>query len=509
MTVALQVTNLVKTYGGARALNGVNLTVNQGEVHALLGQNGCGKSTLVKSLTGVVTPDSGTVSVYGKHLDLPVHAAHEHGIAVIHQDIGLVENMTVLENLGISARYGTRLFSPVRVKSEKSIYRGIMDRFGVHFDLNSMVADLSPAERALLGVVRALRLMEGHTDNQLFILDEPTAALSRPEAKSVLALMRRVADLGSAVVFISHRLAEVTEVCDRATVMRSGKDVIDTSLASVSRGDLVAEMLGRRMEEFFPHPAPFPPASALLEVRGVSGERVRDLSFGVAPGEVLGITGLAGMGQEELPGLLVGSQPLTAGEVYLDGEKQSFATPRESVAAGMALVPGNRLIDGIWLAGSAAENVTLPVVSKLTRRFRVQSKQLNALASTLMTGVNVHPNRPELPMAAFSGGNQQKIVFAKWMQLHPRVMLLDEPTQGVDPGSANELLKDAMALAAAGTAIVVFSGDHEQLAEICHRVIVLNDGERVAELSGDDLTERGLLEACEATPETLAAPAAA
>jgi ribose transport system ATP-binding protein len=500
VSVVLQVSHLRKTYGGAIAIDDVSMTVNSGEVHALLGQNGCGKSTLVKSLTGVVVPDSGDVELFGEPLDFPAGDPHKNGIAVIHQDIGLVDEMTVLENLGANARYGTRLWAPVRVKQERRIYTELMQRLGFEFPLDAKVSTLSPAERALLAVVRAMRLMDGETDSQLFILDEPTAALSRPEASRLLALMRRVADLGSAVVFISHRLAEVMEVCDRATVMRAGRDVAHVEIAETTRADLVAHMLGRRMDDFYPAPPTFGGAEPLLVVDGISGTRVHDISLALAPGEVVGVTGLAGMGQEELPFLLSGERQPRTGRLAVDGRDARFSSPAEAIAAGIVLVPGNRLRDGCWVAGTAEENVILPVIRDFARPWGLDSSRMRARAAELMTDVNVTPNRPDMPMGAFSGGNQQKVVFAKWLQLRPRVLLLDEPTQGVDPGSAKELLGDAMAAAAEGAAVAIFSGEHELLAAVCHRVLVLHHGELIAELAGDSLTEHALLEACEAAP---------
>lgn len=501
---ALSVRHLTKAYGGAVALEDVSLTVNAGEVHALLGQNGCGKSTLIKALTGVITPDAGEVDVFGEPLAMPTIDPHTRGIAVIHQDIGLVESMTVLENLGINAHYGTRLLAPVNVAKERAIYSELMERLGVHFDFDAEVSTLSPAERALLAVARAMRLMDMESSEQLFILDEPTAALSKPEAAKLLALMRRVADMGAGVIFVSHRLSEVMEICDRATVMRAGRDIVDVAISDTSRAELVAHMLGRRMDDFFPEPPVFAGGPTRLTVKELSGVRVSKVSFEARGGEVIGITGLAGMGQEELPFLLCGEERSRGGSYDVDGTPADFTSPSAAIKRGVALVPGNRLRDGIWIAGTAEENVTLPVIGSFTRLFSIRGASVRRRAGELMQRVDVQPNRPDYVLASFSGGNQQKIVFAKWLQLHPGVLLLDEPTQGVDPGAAKALLGDAMNAAAEGSAVVVFSGDHEQLAAICHRVIVLHHGEVIAELTrGEGLTEHALLQACEAAPSEI------
>ncbi len=497
---------MVKAYGGARALDGLDLHVAAGEVHALLGQNGCGKSTLVKALTGVHSPDTGTAAVFGRELTYPVTAPHTHGIAVIHQDIGLVDQMTVLENLGVNAGYGTRLLGPVSTRREKRVYADLMERLGMALPFDVLVADLAPAERSLLAVVRAMRLLEAHEgDGQLFILDEPTAALSGGEAEKLLALMRRMAELGAGVVFISHRLAEVMTVCDSMTVMRGGKAVTSSPIAQTTREDIVAAMLGRRMEDFFPDPPAEPlrsgvaSAKARLVVDGVSGNVVRDVTFTVHAGEVVGITGLAGMGQEELPGLIAGVSAPKAGYTSVDGMRLRSRSPREAIDAGVALVPGNRLRDGCWIAGSAAENLTLPILTRFSRPWGIDSAAEFTHARARMVEVGTRPDDPTLPMAAFSGGNQQKVVFAKWLQTRPGVLLLDEPTQGVDPGAAHDLLEDVVQTAEAGSAVVVFSGDHEQLAAICHRVLVLHHGRLVAEVTraSGDLNEATLLHACE------------
>jgi len=505
---ALEVRGMVKAYGGARALDGLDLTVAAGEVHALLGQNGCGKSTLVKALTGVHSPDAGTATVFGRELTYPVTAPHTHGIAVIHQDIGLVDSMTVLENLGVNAGYGTRLLGSVSTRREKAVYGDLMDRLGIALPFEEVVSRLSPAERSLLAVVRAVRLLEsgaGDVSGQLFILDEPTAALSGGEAERLLALMRRMADLGAGVVFISHRLAEVMSVCDSMTVVRAGRAVTAGPVASTTRADVVAAMLGRRMEDFFPAPPPEPlragvaSARTRLVVDGLSGEVADDVTFTVHAGEVVGVTGLAGMGQEELPRLISGAATPSAGWTSIDGDRQLPGSPRATIAAGLAMVPGNRLRDGCWVAGSAAENLTLPVLGRFARPWGIDSRAELAHATERMAEVGTFPADPQLAMAAFSGGNQQKVVFAKWLQDSPGVLLLDEPTQGVDPGAAHDLLTDVMATAAAGTAVVVFSGDHEQLAATCHRVLVLQHGRLVAEVTraSGELTEANLLHACE------------
>lgn len=365
----------------------MDLRVAAGEVHALLGQNGCGKSTLVKCLTGVETPDGGQLEWNGRQLPAPVVDPHRYGIAVIHQDIGLVDTMTVLENLAIGARFGTRLLAGINWKQERSIYRRVMERLKFNCDLDAPVSALSPAERALLGVARAMRLMGGDGSDQLFILDEPTASLPQSEARRVMNLMRSVAESGAAVIFISHRLVEVMEVCDRVTVMRNGRSVATGAVGEMTRESIVAAMLGRRIDDFYPSPPRLTDSATRLAVDGLCGGKVADLSFQVRSGEIVGVTGLAGMGQEELPLLLAGAQKPRSGKISLDSSAVSFRSPSAAIKAGVALVPGNRLRDGVWAEGTAAENITLPVLGGYRGWHGLKKRKLALRAEELMSQV--------------------------------------------------------------------------------------------------------------------------
>lgn len=502
-TAALEVEGLAKSFDGVPALHPLDLTIPAGTVHGLVGQNGCGKSTLVKCLTGYHRPDSGRVRVFGREVGLPVVEPARHGIAVIHQDVGLVNQMTVLENLGVNARYGARLLGPVNVRREKEIYRRLFERLDVELPFDARVADLSPAEHALVGVVRAMRLMsEGDLAHHLFILDEPTAYLSRTEAQRLTAFMRRVAAQGSSVIFISHRLNEVLENCDSVTVLRDGRAVLNAGTSGLTRSELVHHMLGRRLTEFYPDPPALrPDASVGLRVDQLTGDVVRDFSIEVRAGEIVGFTGLAGMGQEELPQLLSGAKQPARGVISVGGRHVPPGDIPAAIAAGIALIPGNRHRDGCWLDATAAENVTLPALDQFRKRGRIVDwRAERAAARELLRGAGVRPFAPHLPLRLFSGGNQQKVVFGKWLNLEPKVLLLDEPTQGVDAGAARDLLDRVAQLAAEGTAVLIFSGDYEQIAVVCHRAQVLHHGEVIAELSGDDLTEHGLVEAFEGRP---------
>ena len=496
MTIALSVRGLEKSYGAVRALRGVDLEVGAGEVHALLGQNGCGKSTLVKALTGIVAPDAGEAELFGRPVSFPVTSAHAQGIAVIHQDLGLVDDMTVLENLGATGGYGTRALGVVRQRRQAEAYRAVMASFDFDVPLHAMVRTLSASERAMLGVVRSVRDLRSDVAGQLFILDEPTAALGRAEADRVLELMRRVAARGAGVVFISHRLNEVTAACDRLTVMRDGQSVYSGAVADVDRGEIVRHMLGRRLDEFFPDPPTGVGDRVRLSIRGLSGSTLDDLDLDAREGEIVGVTGLDGMGQDELVRIVAGASQAAQGSVEVDGARLPLGSPRAAIQAGVAYVPGNRLRDGGWVEASARENLTLPVLARVRRRGVISSRIERTYAERRLGGVGLHPFDPERAFRGFSGGNQQKIVFAKWLQTEPSVLLLEEPTQGVDAGASRDLLTHVTTAAETGMTVIIVSGDHEQLVELCHRVVVLSHGRITAELPREDLSEERLLVAC-------------
>lgn len=499
---ALSLRAASKTFGATHALRGVDLEIAAGEIHGLLGENGSGKSTLVKILTGYHAPDDGgTLHAWGEQVELPVRTPERHGIAVIHQDLGLADAMTVVENVGVGVGYGARALGAVNWRRERADTQRVIAQLGVDVDPDARVADLSPAQRTFVAIARAQRQIEAHGAQRLvLVLDEPTVSLPPHETDHVLHLMRSLAERGDAVLFISHRLAEVKTTTDRVTVLRDGEVVGACATGEVDEAGLAELILGRSLGSFYPHPAGPPMPEAALSVTGMSASGVGPVSFSLARGEILGVTGLTGQGQEEVPALLAGASSRAAGELEVFDDA-GRAVPvgsgvRASQRSGIALVPGNRRRDGLWVEASARENLSLPVLRSLSRGgVHLSARRERSVASGLLHTFAVRPADAGLPAAAFSGGNQQKIVMAKAMQHEPRVLLLDEPTQGVDAGARRQILELVCETAAAGTAVVVASTDHEQLAAICHRVLVFRDGLVVAELESP-IKESDLENAC-------------
>lgn len=497
--LALDVRSVSKRFGGVHALVDVDLKLRRGEILGLVGENGSGKSTLVKVLSGYHAPERGAAGeVFGRPLSFPVNNPGELGIAVIHQDLALVDEMTVVENLGVSSGYAASGLRPVRWRRERSRSVELLERFGVEVDPGARVGDLAPAERASVAIVRATRELSSHAHQHILILDEPTSYLTGAEAERVMRVMRTVAESGSSVIFISHHLHEVVEVADRVVVLRDGHVVADMDAATTTEARIIAHMLGRELGDFYP--ARLDPAGTsdlAMVAEGMTGEIVEDLSFELRHGEILGITGLAGMGQQELPYLLTGVQTPAGGVARRGDGRVLGRSPAATLRAGVVMVPGNRQRDGVWLDATAAENISLPVLREYYRRGWLNGREESTKAKGLMQMFRVQPPIADQKVANFSGGNQQKIVLAKWLQGEPDVLLLDEPTQGVDAGARKEILEIVRAATEAGAGVAIFSSDLEQLANVCTRVLVLWRGRASAELVGDEINEDALLRACQ------------
>ena len=497
--IGLELTGEQTHFGGVAALRGVDFTAYGGEVHALLGQNGSGKSTLVKVMTGIHHPETGArMRIWGEEVSLPLAAAHESGIAVIHQDLGLVESMTVAENMGVASGYGRSALAPFSMGAERRRTRELLDELGLDVGPDTLVSDLPPASRATVAIARAMRVLREHRENFVFILDEPTAYLSAEESTQVVRLMRSVADSGSAVIFISHRLQEVAAVADRVTVLRDGLVVDSLTREAIDTRRIIEGMLGQKLERAYPDPPPEPSGTPSLVVEDLAGERVQGLTFSARPGEIVGIAGLVGMGQDEVPQLLSGAAPTRSGTVRLRDRDLTRLDVHARIREGVSFVPGNRQRDGVWLEARASENLAiLPDMRRSMLSLR-RGRREDSRAGELMRAFGVRPPDPQLLARQFSGGNQQKVVLAKWMSHDVALLLLDEPTQGIDAGAKFEVLSTVCDAAAAGAVVVIASGDYEQLAQVCHRVLVMRFGVVIDELSGDRLTETEIAAATQA-----------
>lgn len=497
-SAALRLTGLSKTFGSARALDGVDLELRRGEVHGLVGRNGSGKSTLIKILSGFHEPDPGaTLTIGGADVPLPLMSAEasRHGLAFVHQDLGLLPDMTVLENVRIG-RFSTGPGWRIRWREERRRVAAALERFGVNVSPDMVVGELREVDRALVAIVRGfLDLQE--REHGILVLDEPTAYLPRDSVEQLFATVRSVAEAGTTVMFVSHRLPEVMDLTDRSTVLRDGKVVETLVTADCTEDQLIELILGGELEDFYPE-AHHATSELAMSVTGLSGPVVSDVNMDLHKGEIVGLTGIAGAGYDEVPYLLFGASPAFAGSVSIDGTTMdvSSLSPLSAMSAGMALLPADRPRTSGVGDFTVTQNVSLPVLGRFFKRGLLRQAEEKATVQGLLHGYTVRPPIPDSPLGELSGGNQQKALLAKWMQREPPVLLLHEPTQGVDVGAKADVFERLKEAADAGSAVLYCSAEYEDLAQMCDRVLVFQNGRIVAELSGSELTEDRLVEQC-------------
>jgi ribose transport system ATP-binding protein len=484
----LRVRGLTKRFDGIAVVDDVSFEVHAGEVVGLVGQNGSGKSTTLKLLARFHNPDEGSFEVGATDA-----ADGEVTVGFVHQDLGLVPSLTVTENLALGRGYPRRLGPVIDWPRAHREARDLLAAYGIRARPDTVVEQLSLADRTLLAIGRAL-LGVGAAKQPLLVLDEATSSLSDREVDRFLDAIVRIARDGGSVIFVSHRLDEVLRVADRVLVMRDGRLVADEARAELTRDGLVARMLGRQFARIVSGHAPASRDAAggpaRLHVEDLSGRRLVDFTVRVAPGEIVGVTGLLGSGKSELARILAGAQVPAAGRISIDGAAVTLRTPRDAIRAGIGYVPPDRRTQGGVHGMTATENLTLPDTRSFLRPFTRLLDDRAERAATLdwMTRAGVRPRAPRQQFETFSGGNQQKLVYGRWIRLAPRILVLDEPTRGVDVSAVADLYDIIRGQASEGAAVVLMSSEWEELPEICHRVIVLDRGRTVAELAGPELT---------------------
>jgi len=488
----LSVRNLSKTFPGQRALADVRLDVFAGEIVAVVGQNGSGKSTLVKILAGIHEPDAGAEITVRRADGTEVrgHAATGE-VHVIHQDLGLISLLDTVENLGLGHGVGRQLILPVHGKAERSRARQLITRFGAAFDVTVPVGNLSPAERTIVAIARAL---DGWArPDQVLLLDEPTAALPDNESKRLFTAIRRLAADGAGVVFISHRLGEVLDLADRVVALRGGRVVADVQSSGLDRNALIRLITGRDAPRAQARTAPAPGGEQVLTVRGLAGTGVRSVDLDVRAGEITGLCGLLGSGRERVCGMIFGAVA-REGEVRVRSTVLPPGSPGAAIANGLGFVPSDRQAHGVIMSMRVDENLTLPNLKTLRSKIGSLSASAERREAAHWIGrVQLDPPLPQRDLEQLSGGNQQKVVLAKWLRNQPCVLLLDEPTQGVDVGATSAIYDLIRVAAAGGAAVLVSSSDAAELAALCDRVIVLYDGAVAAQLKPPVLTEARLV----------------
>ncbi len=490
----LEMSGVTKAFSGVQALKQASLSVRPGEVHALVGQNGAGKSTLIKIMTGAYRRDAGSVRFAGAEVDFPSpKAAQAAGLSTIYQEVNLVALRSVAENIFLGRepkRFGLLDWRTMNREAER-----VLARFDVHLDVTQPLMGYNIAVQQMVAVARAVSLKA-----QLVVMDEPTSSLDEREVELLFGVVRQLKAEGVATVFITHRLDELYAVCDRITVLRDGATVYTGEMAGLGKLALVAQMLGKHTAEVAKEgQTAFGERNAdegvvkdsvLLTARGLQRKpKVRGVDVSVRSGEIVGLAGLLGAGRTETARLVFGADTPDAGTVAFGGQSVAFKGPADAIAAGIGYCSEDRKAEGIVPGMSVQENLTLALLPRLARAGIVDRTRQREIVETFIEKLGVKTAGPGQPIRELSGGNQQKVLLARWLCMDPKLLILDEPTRGIDVGAKGEIQRLIDELAAAGLGVLMISSELEELSEGCDRVVVLRDGTSVAELEGDGVNE--------------------
>ena len=497
MTV-LEAFHITKTFAGVRALADANFHLRAGEICGLVGANGSGKTTFARIMSGLLMPDSGQLRLYEKAVNLRSHLDVERvRMAMVHQNLSLVPEMTIWENIAMG-REATRsglLDNRAAIAQAEAAMRTVDVSIPVH----ERVKNISPDEKQLVEICKALA-----KDPRILILDEPTASLDFHQVESLFRAVRALKEKGVAIIFISHRLYEVAKICDRLVAFRNGETVGELDFASQPRDEklIIPLITGQDLKERVRRGARvrnedmarLSDRGPALEMRGVSlGRRLTDVSLCLRRGEVLGLGGLQGQGQEEILQILAGYLRGYSGEILVDGKPHSLRSTREAIRKGIALIPGDRQKEGLFLDHTVLSNLLYPKVSLHRGSFFLPAKGYQKIAADAIDSVSLQPANPRLVVSQLSGGNQQKVVVGKWLALSPKVLLLNDPTKGVDVGTRQNLYAIISRLAQAGTSVILYASDNEELIANCDRVMIVFEGRIVKEFGAEEITEEKLV----------------
>lgn len=493
----LKLTDIRKSFLAVRALKGVSFDLKGGEVHALLGENGAGKSTLIKVITGAHHPDAGTIEVDGERLTrLTPASAHKLGIACIYQQPALFPDLSVAENIALSLE-PPKTIGLVRWKNRHEQAKKLLERVGAQIDPDTEVRRLSMPEQQLVEIAKALG-----AGAKVLIMDEPTASLTQKEVQLLLGVVRDLRAQGVGIIYITHRLEEIFQIADRVTVLRDGESVgtrdvtSGESGSSLTEADLIKLMVGREVSSIYP-PAENQPGETVLSLKNVrcTSSGIRDVTFDVRAGEVFGLAGLVGAGRTELARVLFGITPADGGEILLHGKPLHISSPRHAVEQGIAYVPEDRRRHGVILEMPIASNMTMAIHPHFFRGSWLRLGAERDLASDYIRDLQIKAYGPQAPGGSLSGGNQQKVALARWLATKPKVLILDEPTQGVDVGAKSEIHKIIRRLAAGGLAVIMISSDLPEILGMSDRIAVMRGGTMTGILEGKTMDAQSVMAA--------------
>lgn len=463
-----------KSFGEVQVLHDVNFEMERGEIRALAGENGAGKSTLIKILGGIYTYNFGEIWIDGHKLEPgSIENAQKEGIAIIHQEIVLVQDMTVAENIFLGREFKTKA-GFVDYPAMNAAAAEVLNKIGLtDMAPDTIVRELSISKQQMVEIARALSM-----NARILVMDEPTSSLTEREVDFLFQQIRSLKKKGTAIIYISHKMDEIFEIADSVTVMRDGCHVLTRSLDKISYEEIIQSMVGHKIEDYYPQ-YKATPGKKLLEVRHMSTEKVEDISFSVSEGEILGLTGLMGAGRTELANALFGIDRLEAGEIYIDGKQDVIKTPVHAIDRGIALVPEDRKCSGLFLENSIAFNMTITVMKEFIKGIWVDHKKEKRILREYINQLEIKMADTDQLAGELSGGNQQKIVISKWLAAHPRILILDEPTRGVDVGAKSDIYHLICDIAKQGVAVILISSELPEVMNMSSRIGVMCEGKLV------------------------------
>jgi ribose transport system ATP-binding protein len=484
----IQMNNIYKAFGTNQVLSGVDFELQEGEVHALMGENGAGKSTIMNILTGLHKRDSGTIQIDGqeKYFDSPKDA-EKHGVAFIHQELNVWPEMTVLENLFIGKELRSK-FGLLKTKEMKALAKKQFEKLAVNIPLDRNAGLCSVGQQQMIEIAKALM-----TNAKVIIMDEPTAALTEREIEKLFEVINALRKEGVSIVYISHRMEEIFAICDRITVMRDGKTVDTKVISETNFDNVVRKMVGRELTDRFPERNPSV-GKTMLEVKNATRNGVfENVSFSVKSGEVVGVSGLMGAGRTEIMRALFGLDKLDSGEIWLDGKKAAIKNPYEAVKYGIGFITEDRKTEGLVLDFSIRDNMALPNLKSFSKKGFIDDKTENEFVDLLIKRLQIKTQSGETNAKDLSGGNQQKVVIAKWIGIGPKVLILDEPTRGVDVGAKREIYQLMNELTDRGVAIIMVSSELPEVIGMSDRILVVHEGKISGELAKSEATQEKIM----------------
>ncbi len=475
----IEMRGINKSFGSNQVLKDAGFVLKDGEVHALMGENGAGKSTLMKILTGVYTKDAGTIIVDGQEVNYKnPQEAEKAGIVFIYQELNVLFDLTVEENLFMGKEI-TKGFGICDKKAMRQKAQEVMDRMGVHIPIDAVMSELSVGQQQMVEICKALMV-----DAKVLIMDEPTAALTESETRVLFEVMRSLSAKGVSIVYISHRMEEIFEMCERITILRDGQYVGTKYIKDITMDDVVQMMIGREIGERYPH-RNAKIGDEVIRVENLSsGKKFHDVNFSVNAGEVLGVAGLMGAGRTEIMQAVFGNLPIDGGKIYINGKEVSIKNPRQAISSGIGFITEDRKTEGLLLEKSIAENIEIANLGKVSNKGVLAPKKQSELVKRGIDEFRVRCFGPQHECNNLSGGNQQKVVLAKWIYTDPKILILDEPTRGVDIGAKKEIYNVINDMAAKGVAVIMVSSELPEVLGMSDRIMVVHEGKVTGIIDG-------------------------